>query len=242
MKNFIKKGLEKRKAIFNEATMRDKANFAIFILLILFFIWVLYYSNIINYASPSKIQEEIERFGILIPIIFVVIYSIATAALLPATVLIITGGALFGTIEGMIYVTIGSILGALLSFYIAKYLGKSFVDRVLYKNFEILRVYNELLKKGGILATFILRLAPFHYSGISYALGLTDVKVSHYFLGTLIGILPSIIILTYFGQSLARFDWIGILISIILIGLLAPIYPIYMKREKLKKKEKKDKR
>ncbi|MBI2629284.1 TVP38/TMEM64 family protein [Candidatus Pacearchaeota archaeon] len=237
MKNYIKRGLEKRKAIFNEATTRDKVNFAIFILLILFFIGFLYYSNIINYTSSSKIQEEIERFGILVPIVFVIFYSIATAALLPATLLIITGGALFGTIEGMIYVAIGSILGALLSFFIAKYLGKSFVDRVLYKNFEVLRIYNQLLKKGGILATFILRLAPFHYSGISYALGLTDVKSTHYLIGTLLGILPSIIILTYFGDSLARFDWLGIVVSIILIGLLALVYPIYIKKVRREMKE-----
>ena len=239
MKNYIKRGLERRKAIFNEATRRDKVNFAIFILLILFFILVLYYSNILNYASPSKIQEEINDFGILVPIIFIIFYSIATAALLPSTLLIITGGALFGTFEGMAYVLIGSVLGALLSFYIAKYLGKSFVDRVLYKNFEILRVYNELLKKGGILATFILRLAPFHYSGISYALGLTDIKLSHYFIGTLLGILPSIIILTYFGDSLARFDWIGIIISIIFIALLALVYPIYIKKVRREMKNKK---
>jgi len=239
MGSYIKRGLERRKVIFNEATRRDKVNFVIFILLILFFIWILYYLDVIDYASSSKIREEINDFGILVPIVFVIFYSIATAALLPSTLLIITGGALFGTFEGMAYVLIGSILGALLSFSIAKYLGKSFVDRVLYKNFEILRVYNELLKKGGILATVILRLAPFHYSGISYALGLTDVKVAHYFIGTFIGILPSIIILTYFGDSLARFDWIGIVISIILIALLALVYPIYIKKVRREMKGKK---
>jgi len=53
---------------------------------------------------------------------------------LPATVLTVTGGLLFGPLQGLIFVLIGENLSANLSYIVGKYLGGEIVKKIIERS------------------------------------------------------------------------------------------------------------
>src|SRR5262245_39948509 len=73
----------------------------------------------IYFRLPAKgqqflqfILDQIKPLGFWAPILYILLYIVACVALIPGAVLTLGGGALFGLVEGFIYVSIGATLGA----------------------------------------------------------------------------------------------------------------------------------
>ena len=49
--------------------------------------------------QPTSIERELQRFGGWAPILFVLLYALATVLFMPGSVLTVAGGALFGRVE-----------------------------------------------------------------------------------------------------------------------------------------------
>ena len=60
--------------------------------------------------------------GPLGPLLFMLLYAVATVLFLPGSVLTLGGGVLFGPVWGTFYNLTGATLGAVLAFLIARYL------------------------------------------------------------------------------------------------------------------------
>ena len=65
--------------------------------------------------------------GPVAPLLFILIYALATVLFLPGSVLTLAGGALFGPVLGTLYNLTGATLGATLAFLIARYLAADWV-------------------------------------------------------------------------------------------------------------------
>src|SRR6516164_9246803 len=75
------------------------------------------------------LQQELRHFGPWSPILFVLIYSLATVLFVPGSILTVAGGALFGPLWGTLWNLSGATLGATLAFVIARYVGSDWVAR-----------------------------------------------------------------------------------------------------------------
>jgi len=169
----------------------------------------------------------------LAPVIFILLYTIATIIFLPGTPLTIAGGAIFGTFFGTLYTIIGATIGAAIAFFIARYLGASFVNDLVNKKFKKLDSYDKKLEKNGFLVVLFLRLVPiFPFNGLNFALGLTKVKSKDYIIATFLGIIPGSFVLAFFGGSLASLNPLNIALAIALFILLAFSPKIYKKFKK----------
>ncbi len=225
---------------------RDIAKFVSLIILVVAFLIVAIYFNLQGIIEPDKIQEEINSYGSVAPIAYILIFVISLITFFPITIIIVLGAILFGSFYGSIYSIIGALIGAIIAFYIARLLGKRFVDIITEIKFKRIKKYNHQIAKNGFAATFVARISPIlHYSGLSYFFGLTRVKFWDYFLGSFFGISIWIIIVTYLSDSLVSLRLVDIIISGILFLLLLFILPIhhYLKKyiRYLKNKPKKEK-
>jgi len=211
-----------------------------FITLITIIIVILLLTKILNlyaYIGVTQIRDFVFSFGVLAPIIFMILFIIFAVLLFPGSVLFIASGFLFGNLLGSILGVLGATLGASIAFLFSRGFGKSFVQELFENKLVRLNKYNHRLKEHGFISVLTLRLIPlFPYNGSNYALGLTKVKFLDYFFGTLIGLIPVIVILVYLGDSIANLDIINIVIAIILFSLFASIYPIYRHLRKRKRK------
>lgn len=176
------------------------------------------------------IKEYILSFGILAPIVsFLLMIFQALAAPLPAFLITFANAALFGWVFGAMLSWFSALVGAILCFYIAKFLGRDIVEKLTSKT--ALESVDGFFEKHGKYAILIARLLPFiSFDIISYAAGLTKMKIKDFVFATALGQLPATIIYSYAGEMLtggAKYFVFGLLILFafsILVYLLKKIY------------------
>jgi len=174
----------------------------LFLISFLLLIIVLYlFSPARHYLSTegfSQLQSWIQDQGIFAPLIFGLIYIIATILSLPGSVLTMSGGLLFGVYLGTAISLISATIGATGAFIVARYFGRDFVERILKGKLAKLDVK---IQENGFYTVLYLRLVPlFPFNILNYSLGLTKVSLRDYFLGSLIGMAPGCFVYTSLGS------------------------------------------
>ncbi|WP_231940138.1 TVP38/TMEM64 family protein [Dolichospermum compactum] len=142
--------------------------------------------------------QWINSLGAVGGIVFIGIYIIATLAFLPAAILTLGAGIIFGVIWGSLYVFIGATLGAVAAFLVGRYLARGWVKEKIsrYKKFAII---DKAVSKEGLKIVLLTRLSPlFPFNLLNYALGVTSVSFKDYLLGS-VGMIPGTIMYVYIG-------------------------------------------
>lgn len=141
----------------------------------------------------------VKSLGVWGPLAFIVGYGIAAVLLVPAVLLTLSAGALWGFRLGVIYVALGATLGATLGFLTARYLVRRFVEAYVHRHSRLLAVDRAVEAEGARLV-FLLRLSPIvPFVLLNYILGISRVRFRDYMLG-LSGMLPAIAVYVYAGK------------------------------------------
>ncbi len=148
------------------------------------------------------IKSYILSFGILAPVVsFLLMLFQSLVAPLPAFLITFSNAALFGWIKGALLSWSSAMAGATLCFYIAKWFGRSTVEKLISK--LALDNIDKFFKRYGQYTILITRLLPFvSFDIVSYAAGLTSMSFFSFFWATGLGQLPATIIYSYVGQML----------------------------------------
>ena len=152
--------------------------------------------------------QWINSLGAVGGIVFIGIYIIATLAFLPAAILTLGAGIIFGVIWGSLYVFIGATLGAVAAFLVGRYLAQSWIKEKIssYKKFAII---DKAVSKEGLKIVLLVRLSPlFPFNLLNYAFGITSVSFQDYLIGS-VGMIPGTIMYVYFGYLAGDLALIG---------------------------------
>lgn len=142
----------------------------------------------------------IQGLGAWGPAIFVGLYVAATVLLLPAAVLSLGAGAVYGVILGSALVAIGANLGAAAAFVIGRYLARDWVARRTAGN-PTFRALDQAVGREGWKIVGLTRLSPaLPFVLQNYAYGLTRVTPRDYLLSTGVGMIPGILMYVYLGS------------------------------------------
>lgn len=157
-------------------------------------------SHFINIPQLLQLSiTGIKNIGIWGPIVFIIIYNLATLLFIPGSILTIKGGCLFGLFWGCVYVLIAAMLGAILAFIIGRYLSKDWVYQQLEKHPKF-QAIDQAVAQAGWKIVLLTRLSPlFPFNLLNYAFGVTNVSLKDYILGSL-GIIPGTIMYVYIGS------------------------------------------
>lgn len=153
------------------------------------------------------------------------VIALMTAAVvaspLPSAPIALASGAAYGHYAGAAYVALGSEVGAVAAFLIARGLGRGAVERMLGDN----RDYGLLGSQNALtLTVFFSRLLPFvSFDAMSYAAGLSRLHFWRFALATMAGILPASFVLAHFGSAAMQGDFGGAEWSAIGLGLLTAL-------------------
>lgn len=149
--------------------------------------------------DAAGIERWVEAAGIAGPIVFMLIYAIATVLFLPGSVLTLAGGALFGPILGTFLNLTGATLGATIAFLVSRHLASDWVEQ---KTGGRLKQLKEGVEGEGWRFVMFVRLVPlFPFNLLNYALGLTRIKLSHYVIASYLFMLPGGFAYTYLGYA-----------------------------------------
>jgi uncharacterized membrane protein YdjX (TVP38/TMEM64 family)/Fe-S oxidoreductase len=190
-----------------------------------------------QYLQQESLRQWIQSYGTLAPIIYMLIYTIAPALLLPGLPITIVGGILFGPFWGVVYTITSATLGACVAFLVARYIARDWVEgKLISPRWQRL---DQGVKDHGWKVVAFTRLIPlFPFNLLNYAFGLTKIKFLHYAFTTLICMLPACIAFIVFSSSLL--DVIrGKISSAFIAGLgliiLVSLIPLFYRRYKAKK-------
>ena len=174
-------------------------------------------------------QQMIDRYyaenRALTLIGFFVLYVVITGVSLPgATVLTLTGGAVFGLVTGLILISFASTIGASIAFLVSRYL---FRDAVQSRFGTSLKAINDGIDKDGPFYLFALRLVPaFPFFVINLVMGLTTLRLWTFFWVSQLGMFAGTVVYVNAGTQLAQIESASgifsgeILLSFLLLAML----------------------
>jgi uncharacterized membrane protein YdjX (TVP38/TMEM64 family) len=150
----------------------------------------------------------IEGLGVIGPIVFIALYIVITVAFLPASVVTLGAGVVFGVVKGSLLVFIAAMLGATAAFLVGRYVARDWIARKVANN-QKFQAIDDAIGREGRKIIFLIRLSPaFPFNLLNYALGLTKVSLKDYVLGTT-GIIPGTIMYVYLGSLAGNLAMIG---------------------------------
>lgn len=147
-----------------------------------------------------QFAQGIQGMGAWAPVLFVLAYVAASLFMLPAFLLIIVGGAVFGLLHGTLLSLLGAMLGGTSAFLIARYFARDLVARRVAAH-PALASIDRTIERDGVRLVFLVRLAsvvPFVLT--NYALGVTRVRLRDFVIGT-VGLLPTILTYAAYGSA-----------------------------------------
>lgn len=189
-------------------------------------------------------QRPLETFyrgnSLTVMVGFIGLFLVIGLFLLPgATLLSVFSGAVFGLPLGPLLVSLGSTLGAVLAFFVARYILRDWVEERFGAR---LNPIHEGLCENDINYILVLRLVPlFPFFLVNIAMGVSPISWKVFMVGTLLGKLPATWIYANAGSHLASLQSLsditspGVLGALMLLSLLILTPVIYKRMQKPKK-------
>jgi uncharacterized membrane protein YdjX (TVP38/TMEM64 family) len=134
-------------------------------------------------------------------VLYAVVYALCCVLFVPASILTLGAGALYGLGVGTLVVLAGATLGATLSFLLAKSVLRKWIERKTAGNAKFAALDRAIAKEGAKIV-FLVRLSPiFPFTYINYAFGLTGVRTGPYVLASFLGMIPGTFAYVYLGAA-----------------------------------------
>lgn len=134
---------------------------------------------------------------------FIALYVVVGVLLVPASLLTLAAGALFGLLQGVIMVSVASVIAAVVAFLIGRGFARHHARRLVGQMPKFMAL-DKAIGERGFLVVLLTRLSPVFPFGLqNYAYSVTAVKLRDYALASWIGMIPATIMYVYFG-SVAR--------------------------------------
>src|SRR5688572_20280439 len=147
----------------------------------------------------EALVQRLADLGAWGPVLFIAIYVLAAITLAPAFLLTFSSGAVFGLWRGTMLTYIGAVLGASAVYAVAAPLARFRVLRWIDRDPRVAATRRAVVRDSAWIM-FLLRLSPLvPYNLLNYALSLSGVRFRHY-LVALVGMLPAIIMYSYYGK------------------------------------------
>jgi len=167
----------------------------------------------------------------LVSLILIALKTLLTPLGFPGTPLTLLSGVVFGKLTGTVVALIGNTLGAILAFLLSRYIFREYVQNKILPKYPKIIKYKQNLEKKAMFTVILLRLIPiFPFNGLNFLLGVTNIPLSKYAIGSFVGMIPGTLLFVYFGESLGSMSLFNILIALLGIILLTYLGKKYEKR------------
>jgi len=155
----------------------------------------------INLSSMIALARSVDKMPFT-PVIVIAAFVAAGMLMVPITVLIAVAGVVFGPLYGGLYATTGVALSAALGFYLGNWLGHDALRQMLGPRINNL---SRRFAQRGIAAMAVIRLLPIApFTVVNVVAGASHLGLRDYMIGTLIGMVPGIVLTVIFSHNLAE--------------------------------------
>lgn len=179
----------------------------------------------VGLPEGRELRSFFDDLGWIAPVVFIALYAAATVLLLPASLLTVAAGAVFGFWSGIVLVFIGAMIGATVAFSASRWLGRDSVEGISRAR---VRRLDKRIGEHGFLTVLIARLLPIiPFVTINYVFGLTAVTVRSYAIGTAVGIVPGTALYVAVGSYGFRpgsWPFIAAITGVVLLTIVGTVH------------------
>ena len=148
-------------------------------------------------AAMTAIASSPWRFAIVLGC-----YLGAGLVIFPMLLLMIACAAVFGPLAGIAYSSVGLLASASLNYGIGAWLGREVVRNMLGHRFSTTRT---ALMRRGLITIAVVRAIPMSpFAVVSVVAGTSDIRFSDYVMGTAIGIMVPVVIMSVATEQASR--------------------------------------
>lgn len=159
-------------------------------------------------TNRDELQELIGRAGAYAPLVCIAMQFIQVVIFfIPGEVTQMVAGLVFGTFWGFVYSVIGLVLGSVFNFYVARKLGRPFVEKIVDIK-TIQKVDTFMSARKGRTAIALMFLMPgFPKDALCYIVGgATSVSYMTFFWISSLGRAPALLFSVMFGDKIGDGD------------------------------------
>jgi len=184
-----------------------------------------------EWLDSRWLEAWITGMGALAPLAYILLRAVAIVlTVVPNAPLDVAGGVLFGPFWGTVYSLLGSEVGAVACFLLARSLGRDAITRLLHRDVAFGDGYPQ--RQMAYVVLFARFEPVFSFALVSYGAGLTGISLGAFALSTLVGMTPGTVLLNYYGKTFFTGValWEQILLGLALVAVLL-IIPVWIRRK-----------
>lgn len=171
-------------------------------LLVLVLLLMLWLAFNVRLPSVGELRAQMEGLGWGAWLAFVGLYALVAMTPIPVTIMAVTGGLLFGVVEGSVLSVVGVLIGCWGAYWLARGLGRTTVVRLLGTHAPTVERH---LADAGFQAVCTLRLMPgLPYWPVNYGSGAFGVSQRDFLLAGLISTVPGQVSLVAVGAFISE--------------------------------------
>lgn len=155
-----------------------------------------YMSGQYEKIDPTALRAYIRDAGILGALLFVLAYSCLQPFGVNGLVFLLSAPLIWSPTEAFLLNWAGTVGTGLFSFAVARFIAKNWVQERIP---ERVRRFDHRLYSRGLTTVLLLRLVFYTTPTVQYALGVSRVRVAPFLIGTVLGVAPFTLLMTFLG-------------------------------------------
>jgi phosphatidylserine/phosphatidylglycerophosphate/cardiolipin synthase-like enzyme/uncharacterized membrane protein YdjX (TVP38/TMEM64 family) len=162
------------------------------------------YTPLAQMIDPKVVGGALREFaeGPWAPFVVVGAFVAGGLVVFPVVVLIAATAATFGPVFGFIYAAIGTMVSAFVTYALGSLLGKQTLRDLLGPRLDNVR---KRVARKGVIAVALIRLVPVApFTIVNLLAGASEITAAQYMLGTALGMLPGIFMMSVLGHQLSQ--------------------------------------
>jgi phosphatidylserine/phosphatidylglycerophosphate/cardiolipin synthase-like enzyme/uncharacterized membrane protein YdjX (TVP38/TMEM64 family) len=163
-----------------------------------------YYTPLSDAADPEWIRDLLADVADhpLAPVLVLTAFVAGGLVAFPVIVLVAATAATFGPWFGFAYALIGALASALVTYFIGMRFGQGALRGLIGPRLE--RIRKKIVRQGviAIAAIRVVPIAPFTI--VNLVAGASSIRLVDFVAGTLIGMLPGLIVMSALGHQIVR--------------------------------------
>ncbi len=185
--------------------------------------------------TPADVKQIIISHGSLGPLVYIGLY-VLTVVVSPLTgaPLVVASLAIFGYSRTLLYTYISNLIGASISFFIARKFGRPVIIKLIGK--RDMKKVDEITEMIGVQTLIIFRLTGGgSFDFVSYAAGFTCIGFPIYFLITASCLIPGSLVSYYLLKKVMRLQVFPSTLAFVLLCIQVVLVPAFVYRYQKRK-------
>lgn len=175
-----------------------------------------------SYNNPQEFKNYIDSFGIWGFFIMLLIQvAQIIVALIPGELVEFVAGTIYGWFWGLLFCSLGILIGQAIIFKSVKFFGRDFVTAVAGSKTMNKFSFLQDSKKLRVIVFLLFFIPGTPKDLITYIAPLTKIRMSEFLLITLIARIPSVVSSTYAGDAFANQDFKTLVLVYVGIALFS---------------------